>query len=55
MDQVGPSGRMTHFYLEGDQFVEFCSLPKRFRSFPSEMTKLPLRMLTHTSVNHNVS
>jgi len=32
---------------------ESCSLPKWFRSCPSEMTKTPLCMLTHASVNGN--
>jgi len=31
--------------------VEFCSLPNCFCSFPNEMTKMPLRELTHASVN----
>jgi len=30
--------------------LEFCSLLKWFCSFPSEMTKIPLRDLSHASV-----
>jgi len=31
---------------------EFCSLPNSFFSFPSELTKIPLRELTHAELTH---
>ena len=31
-------------------YTEFCSLLKSFFSFPTELTKILLRMLTHASV-----
>jgi len=41
--------------LRGVNVLEFCSLPKPFRSFPSEKMNIPPRMLTHASTNGNVS
>ena len=32
-------------------FIELCSLPNRNCSHPTEKTKMPLRMLSHASVN----
>jgi len=37
--------------MEGVFSKESCSLPKQICSFPSVMTKMPLRDLRHASVN----
>ena len=55
MFRIGPrpnlevEGPMRHINPTTN-YIENCSLPKRFYSFPSEMTKMPLRDLSYASV-----